>query len=185
MTTEQRIEVPLSKSKNVLMLIGSVAFVAIGLWFVIAPPQIDNSYWGNPTKIAIAGYASIIFFGLCAVVLIRKIPDAKPGLIIDNTGLTDNSSALSAGHILWTDIENISVLEIQKHKMLMLEVKNPQDYINRQNSLFKRKGMELNYKMYGTPLSITANGLKISFQELLTLVTEKFQETRTNAQHEL
>jgi hypothetical protein len=182
MTTEQRIEIPLSKSKLILMLIGALVFVAIGFWFIIAPPQIDNSYWGNPTKITIAGYASIIFFGLCAVVLIRKLPDTKPGLIIDSTGLTDNSSGLSAGHILWIDIENISVLEIHKQKLLMLEVKNPQDYIDRQNSLFKRKGMELNYKMYGTPLSLTANGLKISFQELFALVTQKFQETRTNAQ---
>jgi hypothetical protein len=36
--------------------------------------------------------------------------------------------------------------------------------------------------MYGTPLSLTANGLKIPLQELLALVTQKFQETRTNAQ---
>lgn len=182
MTTEQRIEIPLSKTKIVLMLIGALTFVVIGLWFIIAPPQIENSYWGNPTKIAIAGYASIIFFGLCAVILIRKLPDNKPGLIIDDTGLTDNSSGLSAGHILWTDIENISVLEVHKQRLLMLEVSNPQDYIDRQNSLFKRKGMALNYRMYGTPLSITANGLKIPFQELLALVTERFRKTRTNAQ---
>jgi hypothetical protein len=181
MTTGQRIEIPLSKSKIVLMFIGALTFVAIGLWFLIAPPQIENSYWGNPTRIAIAGYASIIFFGLCAVVLMRKLHDNKPGLIIDDTGLTDNSSGLSAGHILWTDIENISVLEIHKQRLLMLEVSNPKDYIDKQNSLFKRKGMALNYKMYGTLLSLTANGLKVPFTELLALVTERFRETRTNA----
>jgi hypothetical protein len=159
-----------------------LTFVAIGVWFVIAPTQIENSYWGPPIKIAIAGYASIIFFGFCAVILISKLPDKKPGLIIDDTGLTDNSSGLSAGHILWTDIKNIYVLEIHKQRLLMLEVSNPQDYIDRQNNLFKRKGMALNYRMYGTPLSITANGLKIPFQELLVLVTERFLETRTNAQ---
>jgi len=76
---------------------------------------------GHPTRIAIAGYASIIFFGLCTVFLIRKLPDTKPGLVIDSTGLFDNSGALSAGLILWEDIENISVLEIHKQKLLMLE----------------------------------------------------------------
>lgn len=184
MATGQRIEIPLSKSKIVLMLIGALMFVAIGLWFIINPPKIENTYWGNPTKIAIAGYASIIFFGLCGLVLMRKLPDNKPGLIIDDTGITDNSSGLSAGHILWADIENISVLEIHKQRLLMLEVNNPQDYIDRQNSLFKRKGMALNYKMYGTPLSITSHGLKIPFQELLALVTKRFQERRTNAQQQ-
>jgi hypothetical protein len=185
MNTEQRIEIPLNKSKIVMMLIGASAFVAIGLWFVIAPPEIKNSYWGNPTRLAFAGYASIFFFGLCAAFFIRKLPDTKPGLIIENTGLIDNSGALSAGQILWEDIVNISVLEMHKQKLLMLEVKNPQVYINRQSGLLKRKGMELNYKMYGTPLSITANGLKMPFEELYTLVSQKFQETRTNAQQAL
>ena len=174
----QRIEIALSKSKIVLMLLGALTFVAIGLWFVIAPPTIENSYWGNPTKIAIAGYASIIFFGLCAFFFIRKLPDNKPGLIIDDTGLVDNSSGLSAGHILWSDIENISVIEIHRQKLIMLQVKNPQLYIDRQTSLFKRKGMELNNKMYGTPLSITANGLKTSFDNLLTILTDKLQASR-------
>lgn len=182
MNTEQRLEIPLSKSKIIMALVGASAFVAIGFWFVISPPDIKNSYWGHPTRIAIAGYASIIFFGLCTVFLIRKLPDTKPGLVIDSTGLFDNSGALSAGLILWEDIENISVLEIHKQKLLMLEVKNPQAYIERQKSLWKRKGMELNYKMYRTPISITANGLKMPFEELCTLVSEKFQDTRTNAQ---
>jgi hypothetical protein len=174
----QRIEIALSKSKIVLMLSGALTFVAIGLWFVIAPPIIENSYWGNPTRIAIAGYSSIIFFGFCAFFLIRKLPDNKPGLIIDDTGLLDNSSGLSGGHILWADIENILVIKIHRQKLIMLQVKNPQHYIDRQTSLFKRKGMELNNKMYGMPLSITANGLKISFDNLLAILTDKLHASR-------
>ena len=177
-TSGQRIEIALSKKKIFLMLIGAFAFIAIGFWFVISPPTISNSYWGNPTKIAIAGYASIVFFGLCAFVLIKKLPDNKPGLIIDQTGLTDNSSGVSAGQILWTDIENISVIEIHSQKLIMLQVTNPQDYIDKQTSSFKRKMMQLNYKMYGTPLSITSNGLTISFDELLSTLTDKLNATR-------
>ncbi len=177
-TSEQRIEISLSKKKIFLMLIGALAFVAIGLWFVISPPTISNSYWGNPTKISIAGYASIVFFGLCALVLIKKLPDNKPGLIIDQTGLTDNSSGVSAGQILWSDIEVISVIEIQRQKLIMLQVTNPQEYIDKQTSAFKRKMMQLNYKMYGTPLSITSNGLKISFEELLSILRDKLKAAR-------
>lgn len=176
----QRIEIPLSKSKIVLMLLGALTFVAIGLWFVIAPPTIKNSYWSNPIRIVIAGYSSIIFFGLCAFFFIRKLPNKKPGLIIDDTGLIDNSCGLSAGNILWSDIENISVIEIHGQKLIMIQVKNPQHYIDEQKDLFKRKGMEFNYRMYGTPLSLTSNGLKTSFHNLLTIVNEKFQERRMN-----
>jgi hypothetical protein len=127
------------------------------------------------------GYASIIFFGGCAFIFIRKLPDGKPGLIIDDSGLTDNSSGLSDGQILWSDIEKVSVIEISGQRIIMLKTKNPQDYINRQTSLFVRKGMELNNRLYGTPLSLTANGLKISFDDLLATVTKKFEETRMNS----
>ena len=182
MTTGQRIEIPLSKLNIVLALIGALTFVVTGFWFVIDPPLIENAYWGNPTKLAIVGYASIVFFGLCVVIIMRKLADSKPGLIIDETGLIDNSSGISAGLIKWTDVENISVVEIQHQKLLMIEVSNPQDYINRQNSLFKRKGMALNYKMYGTPISITANGLRIPFQQLLALIVERHEKIKTDAQ---
>jgi hypothetical protein len=179
MYLEQRIEIPLSKSKIVKMLIGALVFVAIGFWFVIAPPTIENSFWGSPAKLTITGYASIIIFGLSAITLVRKLTDTKSGLIIDREGIIDHSGGMSAGQILWNDIINISVIEIHKQKMIMLEVKNPQEYIGRQSSLLKRKSMELNYKMYGTPISITANGLDIPFKELLDLLSKRFYATRT------
>ena len=106
------------------------------------------------------------------------MPDNKPGLIIDQTGLTDNSSGVSAGQILWSDIEDISVLEIHRQKIIMLQVRNPQDYIDKQTSGFKRKMMQMNYKMYGTPLSITSNGLKVSFDELLSTLKDKLKATQ-------
>lgn len=177
-TSGERIEIALSKKKIILMFVGALAFVAIGLWFVISPPTISNSYWGNPTKMAIVGYASILFFGPCAFALIKKLPDNKPGLIIDQIGFTDNSSGVSAGQVLWSDIENLSVLEVHGQKIIMLQVTNPQEYIHKQTSGFKRKMMQLNYKMYGTPLSITSNGLKISFDELLSTLTANLKAPR-------
>lgn len=174
----QRIEIPLSKAKLVLLLFGALAFIALGLWFIIAPPVIQNSIWGGPLKIAIAGYASVIFFGLCAFFLIRKLPDNRPGLIIDEKGLEDNSSGVSGKRIPWSDISKISVIEIQRQKIILLEVKNPQEYISKQTSGFKKKIMEMNFRLYGTPLSLSSNGLKISFDELFKLLNENFETSR-------
>jgi hypothetical protein len=176
--TTGQIEIPLSKKKLILMLIGSIGFVAAGLWFVINPPTISNPFFGNPTVIFVTGIASILFFGLCAVYIARKLPDNKPGLIIDNIGLTDNSSGVSAGQILWSDIENISVIEILRQKLIMLQVKNPQNYIDKQTSGFKRKMMQMNLNMYGTPLSITSNSLQIKFDELLNILNDHLNASR-------
>lgn len=176
--TTGQIEIPLSKKKMILMLIGSIGFVAAGLWFVINPPTISNPFFGNPTVIFVTGIASILFFGLCAVYIARKLPENKPGLIIDNIGLTDNSSGVSAGQILWSDIENISVIEIHRQKLIMLHVKNPQEYIDRQTSGFKRKMMQMNFNMYETPLSITSNSLQIKFGELLNILNDHLNASR-------
>lgn len=174
----QKIEIPISKSKIVLLLLAALIFVGLGLWFVVAPPALENTSWRNPANITLVGYASIIFFGICSLYFIHKLFDNKPGLIIDDTGLFDNSSGLPTSHILWLDIEDISVIEIYRQKLIMLKVKNPEDYINGETRLLKRKNMSLNNKMYGAPLSLSANGLKISFDDLLELITTNFKKVR-------
>ncbi|MES2566264.1 MAG: STM3941 family protein [Bacteroidota bacterium] len=174
----QQIEIQLSKIKLLLMLVGSLTFVALGLWLVINPPANQNYHRYSPTTILIAGYASIIFFGLGVIIFIRKLADNKPGLIIDDLGLSDNSSGVSGGQILWSEILNISVLKVNSQKFVMLQVKNPEDYINRQTSAFKKKMMEVNFKMYGSPLSITSNGLKISFNDLHKLLVDSYDAAK-------
>lgn len=171
--TKNRIEIPLSKKKIILLLIGAAVFVALGIWFVMEPDKFSRGPLRNPTVVTIVGIAAIIFFGFCALYAVRKLPDNKPGLIIDEFGLTDNSSAVSAGHILWTDINDLSVMTIQKQQFILLHVKNPQDYIDRQTRNFKRRMMQLNFKMYGSPLMLNTNGLKITFDELHQLIVQR------------
>lgn len=174
----QEIVIPLSKQKLILMTIGALIFVGLGILFVINPEKYTSSIMRNPTIIFISGLASISFFGLCAPFIFKKLWDKSPGLIITEQGIYDNSSGVSAGQILWTDIQNIAVLKIHRQRLIMLQVKNPQDYIDKQKSGFKRKMMTMNHKMYGTPLSITSNGLKISFDELFSTLTDKLETSR-------
>jgi hypothetical protein len=177
-TTTEQIEIPLSKKKLILMLIGSIGFVAAGVWFLINPPEINNPLFGNPVFILVISIAAILFFGICAVYITRKLSDNKPGLIIDNAGLTDNSSGVSAGQILWSDIENIAVIEIYRQKLILLQLNNPQDYINKQQNGFKRKIMQMNLNSYGTPLSISSNSLQIKFDDLVTILTTHLNKSR-------
>ena len=172
--TNNTVEIPLSKKKITLIFIGSLVFVALGVWFVMKPGTFSNDGpLRNSTLVTVVGIAAILFFGLCAVYALRKLPGNKPGLIVDESGIIDNSGAVSAGLILWTDINSLSVITVQKQKFILLHVKNPMDYIGRQRGAFKRKMMKLNFKMYGSPLTISANGLKITFNELHRLIAER------------
>lgn len=178
MTSKLPITIPLSKGKLLLSTLGAFAFVAIGFWFVLAPPTTYSSFFG-PTVIIIIGLISILLFGGIAILVIRKLFDPRPGLIIDEQGISDNSGGLSGGQILWQDIIDIQVLQIQRQRLILILIKNPQDYIDRQSNGWKRKLMAMNFRQYGTPLSISTNGLKISFAELLEILKhhlELFQQ---------
>jgi hypothetical protein len=170
----EQIEIPLSKKKLILSLVGSIAFVAIGLWLIINHQEFGD----NPTLVFVVGLASVLFFGLCSVYIARKLPDNKPGLIIDNIALTDNSSAVPAGQILWSDIEDISVIRIHTQKLIKLQVKNPQKYINKQTSWLKRKIMQMNLSMFGTPIIISSVSLQVKFNDLLKILYEKLNASR-------
>lgn len=176
---KETIEIPLSKGKMFLTFIGALAFIAIGIWFLVKPPQISNPIFGNPTLILISGLASILFFGIVAIVILRKFFDKKPGLTISDEGIIDNSSGNSEGIIPWSDITDIEVGQVMSQKFLMIIVKNPQEYINKAKNSLKKNGMKMNYKSYGSPIAISSNTLKMNFQELQDLLNEKFIQNKS------
>ncbi|MES2765853.1 MAG: STM3941 family protein [Bacteroidota bacterium] len=171
----KQVEIPLSKSKLVLILLGSLAFVAIGFWLIssfITEPLGRH----NHILSMLAGFASCIFFGFIAIFLIIKLfKNERIGLIINEQGIFDNSSGVASGQILWEDLLEIEVLEVGRQKFIALFVKNPEDYIKRQTNLITRKGMGMNYKMYGTPIQLGANTLTCNFETLKELVERGFK----------
>ena len=159
-------------------LFGAILFVILGIWFLIDPPQISNMIFGNPTLIFTISFISVIFFGAIAITIMLKMRDKKPGLIVSEEGIIDNSSGISAGLITWNDIEDITTAKVMSQKFLMIIVKNPQDYINRVTNPIKRNTMTLNYKSYGSPISISANALETDFDDLYLLLTETFNKNK-------
>jgi len=173
MTKIEQIEIPLSKKKMLLAFFGAIVFVGFGVLFLINPSIFANR---NPTVVSIVGLSSVLFFGLGIVTIFRKLLDKKAGIIINKQGIMDNSSGASAGLILWSDIERIKTSKVKGQKFLMLVVKNPRDYIDRVVNPLKRKAMEMNYRIYGSPISISANTLQTNFDNLYKLLTEKMKE---------
>lgn len=160
-------EIKISKIKLALMVIGSVIFIGLGLWFLSNPNQFDPI---SEYLILIIGIALILFFGICLTFMIRKLFDNSIGLIINEKGITDNSSGTSVGLIEWNDISEIQTTQIASTKFIMIETSNPEKYINRAKNTITRRAMEANYKMYGTPLSISSNTLHIKFDELWQMI---------------
>ena len=64
----------------------------------------------------------------------------------------------------------------------MLIVNNPEQYISRQTNVIKRKAMQINFKRFGSPISISANGLQCKFEDLQNIFEKKFAEVKVKRQ---
>uniref|UniRef100_A0A7C3IHS4 Photosystem I assembly protein Ycf4 n=1 Tax=Gracilinema caldarium TaxID=215591 RepID=A0A7C3IHS4_9SPIR len=159
MMYEHETVIELSKNKVVLLTLGASLFVTLGIWLL----QLQF----------MVGILAISFFGLCLVFSVAKLFDKKPGLILNEEGLIDNSSGVSAGFIPWSEVTGFSIFEIQKQKMLVVGIRNPEKYIEHSSSL-KRMINKANYNLCGSPVAITSNTLKMKFDELTSLCNQYY-----------
>ena len=170
-----RIEIPLSKKKITLLLIGAIAFVVCAVWVAIYPEKfIPNIFKiANPEIIRTGSIIGFLFFCATGIYGIRKLFDKKAGLIIYSEGIFDNTNASSIDLIEWIDIIEIRTEQIMSAKFLFLVIVNPEKHIGK-----AKNGMQVlkaNMSLYKTPLSITSNTLKLNFGELEKLIQTEFR----------
>ena len=176
MINDKQIEIPLSKKKMMLTFLGACVFVILGILFVLNPEKYTSIIIRNHNIILVSGISSILFFGLVAISIFRKLSDKNAGLIINSEGINDNSSGVSAGFIPWSDIEEIKISQVVNQKFLMLIVNNPEDYLNKIKNPLKRNAMKMNLKSYGSPISISSNALQTNFEDLEKLLVEEMKK---------
>ena len=159
-----------SKKKIVLLLLGACGFVAIGVFMLVRDDASIRSARGmnNPMLVHGLGLLAIVFFGTFALVGLKKLFKREPALILNNSGFVDNASSVSAGFIPWSDVVGARIVEMQRQKMLVIDVRDPQEYIARGNAL-KQTLNKANHNLVGSPISIPANVLAVNFSELTTL----------------
>jgi hypothetical protein len=176
----ETIEIPLGKKKITLLLLASIAFVACGIWITIHPEIFipNNSGITHPQIIRIGGIAGILFFGAGGIYGIKKLIDKKAGLIIDSNGITDNTNASSIGLIEWNDISGIRIKQVKSTKFLLIDIVNPEKYIEKAKNKIQAKLLNANMNMYETPLSITSNTLKYDFKELEKLIQTELKKIK-------
>ena len=163
----QKIEILLKKTKILLMLGGSILFIAVGVYFLTTLSNQQTRF--SPILVKGAGIACIVFFSAAAVFSVKKMFDKTIGLIIDENGIFDNTHAASVGLIKWADITGIRTEQIASTKFILIYTTNPEFYLNKASG-FKRKLMEANNNMYGTPLSLTSTLLNCNFDDLEQMI---------------
>jgi hypothetical protein len=166
----QKIEIPLSKTKILLGIGGSVLLVVAGVFLFTT---IANDYIGAKSMVVKAiGVIGVLFFSSTGIYGVKKLFDNKIGLTIDEAGITDHSTATSIGFIPWTDITEIRTEQVMSTKFLLIFTRDPIPFLEKVTGI-RRKLLEANLKMYGTPFSITSNTLQYDFNSLEKLLRER------------
>lgn len=178
MSNSYKIEIEISKNKLVRMVLGSIIFVILGIWYMTQTPSINFPIFNNKTIVFIIGLIGVIFFGFTTIYLIKKLFDKSPGIIITEDGIYDNSSAVSLGFIPWTDIIEIKTSKVFTESFVNIVLKNPQAYIDKYKYTLRRKYIRTNRKSYDSLITISANGLNINHSELKSLIEKSFADFR-------
>jgi hypothetical protein len=168
---KERVEIKLSKTKNVLTFLGSVAFVVSSVFLIIVA---DRQERFSPLLVQFVGVLGLAFFGLCGVYIFIKAFDRKPGLVVDGDGILDNSSAAAGQLIKWDKITGIRKHQIMSTKFIPIDIENPEQFIDQATGL-KKKLMWGNYKAIGTPTSISSTALTCNFDELFDLINGRLK----------
>ena len=170
-----KIEIPLSKTKLLLAIGGSLLFVLVGLYMITSIEEEHTRF--NHMLVKGLGIASVAFFAVTGFYSIKKIFDTSVGLTINDDGIFDNSSASGIGLIKWTDITDIRTEKVASTKFLLIYTTNPDYYLDKAKGLNK-KFMEANFRMYGTPIAIASTSLKYNFRDLEKLIKERLEQRR-------
>jgi len=177
MFTPQQTVIPFNKKKLVKFLILSFVFVAIGIWMLLSNHNSSNGLLSNPVVRRAVAVLGILFFGAAAIIFIRRLASKKPAVIINDNGFIENASMFNWGLVSWGDITGFRKLQVGRTWFIIVMLVNPVDFINRQTGI-KRKLVTINGRQYGSPVSIAANGLSITIDELLLTLEEKFRQYR-------
>jgi len=124
------------------MFLVSIILVLVALNVFQESPAAVNTYIFR-LIVLIIGAIGCLFFGYTTLVVFMFIIMQKPALMIDDKGLTDKSSGMSAGFIPYNQIKVVS----NRCPYIVVHLKDPEAFLNKE-PFYKRKYRRIN-KKYG------------------------------------
>ncbi len=166
------IEILFNKRKLLPYMLGALAFVCAGVFFLMIGIKAKNQFFLQ-LFLLFLGVVSTLFFGLILLNFLPRAFTRKAGIIITDEGLWDYSSGISGGFIAWGDIKKISHSYSGTNVFLLVMLKKPDKFIASQKGLFKRIVMSLNHKISGTPIHILVSILDTDINTLNNIIASK------------
>jgi hypothetical protein len=127
----QEVVVAFSKLKIILLALPEFAFVVFGAYCVVEP---YGSAHFPSWFVRLFGVVSVAYFGSLLLFGIARFFDRMPGLIINRQGFIDRTNYLRMGRINWTDVRGLRTTRTGLLKLVVVELGNPQQVVERGNA---------------------------------------------------
>lgn len=118
-------------------------------------------------------FLCMIIIAYCLIFILIRAKKGKHLLVVDENGITDNSSAISLGYIPWCDIERVYVDSFINTDFIEVELKNNEIYLEKVN-LLKRKAIIANLKLGHQAVCISLSTEKIMPYDIFPKIQEIF-----------
>ena len=125
----EELEIRQNTNGNVLYMLGALILVIGGfiVLFMKYRTFIDMEIFGTSILVfygfKLVGLIGIIFFGYICIYYIKRGIEGTPLVIVNEEGITDNSSATSVGFIPWENIGNVYIKSTLGNKFIHLNLK--------------------------------------------------------------
>jgi len=174
---DECIEIPNSKLKVLLLLLGSLGFIALGIWVISHPEMLQSSYRPRPKlEIVLIGYLTTIFSGIgvigCAYTLISN----KPGFVIDDDGIRLANAFGRDRQISWFEIKSFDINSFNNVAFISIQLNDAEKYISEEKNAVYRSMMKLNIRQSGAPLNISTTAFKCDFNQLYDLLCSRLAD---------
>ncbi|MFI1509442.1 STM3941 family protein [Streptomyces sp. NPDC020597] len=148
---------PLAKGRVWAMLAGSLVFVGLGVAFLLAHSTV---------KMTLAGALAVPFFGLCSVLIMRRLLSDRPELVLDDAGVDH----VRLGRLGWDQIALVRIREQRvrttSQRFIELVLHDPDAYLAHAPKLV-RSTASMNARLGFGPATMAVNTLSVPPEAVL------------------
>ena len=143
----------------ILLFLLSLGFVVGGFWAA--------GFFGHAPKPGKEwiGWLSIVFFGLCSVLIFGRLFDKNDQVRISSLGIY--SKQWSEDTIPWSEITNVSVWEFKQQKNIILQLREPERY---SSTTLLGKLAKVNRLLTGGDVAINLVGTDSNFNDAMAAI---------------
>jgi len=168
---EKEILIKRNYGEPLKVLAGVMPLLITGIFLTFEP-----KYEGR-TITRIVGILNILFWGGGGLYVIYHFFKDKTGLKILKDGIVNNSNKnLKSDLIAWKDIQGFDISQDEKVEIIIIQLKNQEQYI----TAFPKKGIQKklnkNQEQYGSPAIIETDRLYLNMVSVLELLNTELKK---------